>query len=93
MGDNGRFTCHLELLKNNLQWSRVSIGNRWVFILANQHKRVIAQDDECLFDIDICQLLPNLIIDGKYYPQHLTPGFLNIYQSIVKRRLEAKAKR
>ena len=51
---------------------------------------VIAQDDECLFDIDVASYYPYLIIDGQYYPKHLTREFLTIYESIVNRRIEAK---
>jgi hypothetical protein len=51
---------------------------------------VIAQDDECLFDIDVASYYPYLIIDGQYYPKHLTREFLTVYESIVNRRIEAK---
>lgn len=92
VGDNGQFTLPPELLKkityNGAEY-QLGIGG---IHSCESAQTVIAQDDECLFDIDVASYYPNLIIDGKYYPQHLTPAFLNIYQSIVKRRLEAKAK-
>jgi hypothetical protein len=46
-----------------------------------------------LFDIDVASYYPYLIIDGRYYPKHLTPEFLTVYESIVNRRIEAKRKK
>lgn len=92
VGDNGQFTLPPELLKKiTYNGAEYQLGIGGIHSCENA-QAVIAKDDECLFDIDVASYYPNLIIDGKYYPQHLTPAFLNVYQSIVKRRLEAKAK-
>ena len=74
MGDNGQFTLPPELLKkityNGAEY-QLGIGG---IHSCESAQTIIAQDDECLFDIDVASYYPNLIIDGKYYPQHLTPN-------------------
>jgi len=49
--------------------------------------------DEVLFDADFASFYPSIILLEGYFPRHLTPKFLEIYRSIVNRRLEAKSQK
>lgn len=48
-------------------------------------------DDEVLFDADFASYYPAIILGEGYYPKHIGKKFLDIYKSIVTRRLKAKA--
>lgn len=93
VGSNGQIALPDELLKkivfNGAEY-QLGIGG---IHSCESAQSVVAQDDECLFDIDVASYYPYLIIDGKYYPKHLTPLFLTVYESIVNRRIEAKRKK
>lgn len=43
-----------------------------------------------IIDRDCASYYPNIILNLKLYPQHLGTYFLDVYQSIVERRLKAK---
>lgn len=43
-------------------------------------------------DADVASYYPNTILKNKYAPEHLNSVFLKVYQGIVTRRLEAKAR-
>lgn len=43
-------------------------------------------------DADVASYYPNTILRNRYTPEHLGEVFLRVYQGIVTRRLEAKAK-
>jgi hypothetical protein len=49
-----------------------------------------ADDDTCLVDRDVASYYPSIILNLELYPLHLGPSFLQVYRSIVQRRLEAK---
>jgi hypothetical protein len=93
VGDNGQITLPDALLKkivfNGAEY-QLGIGG---IHSCESAQAIIAQNDECLFDIDVASYYPYLVIDGKYYPKHLTPLFLTVYESIVNRRIEAKRKK
>lgn len=44
-----------------------------------------------LFDRDVASYYPAIILNQGLFPQHIGPAFLEVYQEIVTRRLEAKA--
>jgi hypothetical protein len=48
--------------------------------------------DHKIIDRDVASYYPRIILNQKLYPKHLTHQFLSIYDSVVERRLEAKAK-
>lgn len=50
-----------------------------------------SDDEYILRDYDVASYYPNIILINKYYPKHLGKPFLRVYQSIVARRLKAKA--
>ena len=90
VGDNGQIALPPELLeKLYFDGAGYQLGIGGIHSCESS-QAVIAQDDECLFDIDVASYYPYLIIDGQYYPKHLTREFLTIYESIVNRRIEAK---
>ena len=45
---------------------------------------------QLLYDIDVTSYYPNIILLQNLYPAHLGPQFLEVYESIVNRRIEAK---
>ena len=90
VNDNGQVALPDELLtKISFDGAEYQLGIGGIHSCESS-QAVIAQDDECLFDIDVASYYPYLIIDGQYYPKHLTRAFLTVYESIVNRRIEAK---
>ena len=90
VNDNGQIALPPELLeKICFDGANYQLGIGGIHSCESA-QTVIAQDDECLFDIDVASYYPYLIIDGQYYPKHLTREFLIVYESIVNRRIEAK---
>lgn len=55
----------------------------------SQH--VVCGDDELLFDLDVASYYPSIILQQKLAPKSLGVPFLRVYQSLVSRRLKAKA--
>lgn len=93
VADNGQIALPPELLeKICFDGANYQLGIGGIHSCESA-QTVIAQDDECLFDIDVASYYPYLIIDGQYYPKHLTREFLTVYESIVNRRIEAKRKK
>ena len=93
VNDNGQVALPDELLtKISFDGAEYQLGIGGIHSCESS-QAVIAQDDECLFDIDVTSYYPYLIIDGQYYPKHLTREFLTVYESIVNRRIEAKRKK
>lgn len=60
--------------------------------LHSQEKKqnVICDDDHILAERDVASMYPNIILGQGMYPKSLGPKFLDVYQSIVERRLKAK---
>lgn len=55
-----------------------------------EKQAVIKKEDEFLCDFDVASFYPNIILGQSLYPKHLTPKFLDVYKSIVDKRIEAK---
>jgi len=49
-----------------------------------------ANENKLLVDIDVAAFYPNIILNNELYPKHLGRPFLDVYRSIVERRLKAK---
>lgn len=66
---------------------RMGIGG-----LHSSETNVSYQSDDtfCLEDHDVISFYPSIIINQGLYPEHLGPNFLNVYISIVSRRVKAK---
>lgn len=56
-----------------------------------KRQTVIKPDGGYLIDRDVASYYPAIILGQGLYPKHLTAKFLDIYRSIVERRLAAKA--
>lgn len=56
----------------------------------NEPERIIPAKDEIISDIDVTSLYPSMIIEHKFYPEHLGKEFLEVYSNIKKERVEAK---
>lgn len=53
--------------------------------------RHITDDVYQLVDKDVASYYPMIILENRYFPEHMGPIFLEIYGGITKRRLAAKA--
>jgi hypothetical protein len=75
----------------------IIIGNsRYDVLLGGLHSKnppMIVESSEThkIIDLDFGSYYPSLMINLGIYPEHLSPKFLELFQSIVKQRLEAKA--
>jgi DNA polymerase elongation subunit (family B) len=49
-----------------------------------------ATEDIFLIDRDVASYYPNIILNQGLYPKHMGDGFLNVYRTIVQKRLKAK---
>lgn len=60
---------------------------------SNEKSTTFYSDDTSVVkDADVASYYPNTILRNRYAPEHLGEVFLRVYQGIVTRRLEAKAK-
>lgn len=89
---NGYLICPNEILKLEVKLGnsvyRMGIGG-----LHSSEKRmaVVADDNHILFDSDAASYYPRMILNGKLTPVNLGESFLIVYQSLVDKRLAAKA--
>lgn len=62
--------------------------------LHSQEKSVsyVAGPDEIIADNDVESFYPRIILNQRLFPPHLGEAFLMVYEAIVNRRLEAKAR-
>ena len=56
-----------------------------------EKSQYIEAGDKLLLDVDVSSYYPNLILRQNLAPKSMGPEFLNLYKSIVDRRLKAKA--
>lgn len=49
-----------------------------------------SDEERIIVDADVASLYPSLAIVNKFYPKHLGKEFVEVYETIVKQRLEAK---
>jgi hypothetical protein len=57
----------------------------------NDAPGVFTSDENYLLqDADVASYYPNLIINGKFFPEHLGEDFINVLKIITKERLKAK---
>ena len=50
-----------------------------------------ATEDTLLIDRDVASYYPRIILNQQLFPKHLTTNFLDVYDSIVEKRLKAKS--
>jgi hypothetical protein len=50
-----------------------------------------ADENTIIADNDVASYYPRIILNQGLYPEHLGPAFLEVYNTIVEKRLEAKA--
>ena len=60
--------------------------------LHSNEKKVfhVADNDHLLIDRDVASYYPSIILNCELYPEHLGREFLDVYRTIVNRRLAAK---
>jgi hypothetical protein len=57
---------------------------------SSETRRTLTSGDRVLIDIDVASYYPSIILEQRLYPPQCGERFLDVYQSIVTRRLEAK---
>lgn len=90
VGDSGHVKLPKELNKAiDFEGAKYKLG---IGGLHSQEKKqtVIAGDDYILAERDVASMYPNLILNERLYPEHLTSKFLDVYGGIVASRLKAK---
>lgn len=58
---------------------------------SEESQAVKADDDTLIIDRDVASFYPYLILNNKYFPQHLGEIFLTVFRTLVERRLHGKA--
>lgn len=92
VSDAGKVMLPDELKKHKIQLGkgiyRMGIGG----LHSSEKKQIVKRDAEhMLIDFDVASYYPAILLNQGLYPKHIGPEFLNVYRSIVRRRLEAKA--
>jgi hypothetical protein len=90
VGDNGQVKMPEEL-DAAIEFG----GAKYKFGIGGLHSQekkqaVICDDEHILAERDVASMYPNIILGQGMYPKSLGPKFLEVYQSIVERRLKAK---
>ena len=49
-----------------------------------------SDEDHIIIDIDVKSYYPNLAIINKFYPQHLGPEFIDVYEELFQERMNAQ---
>lgn len=82
---------------NNFKYSeKIYYGNcRFSLGIGGLHSEddpgIFVTDNEYIIqDMDVASYYPNLIINNKFYPQHLGEEFIDILKKITEERIEAK---
>jgi hypothetical protein len=55
-----------------------------------EKQAIIKKEGDFLCDFDVASFYPNIILGQSLHPKHLTHKFLNVYKSIVDKRIIAK---
>lgn len=97
------FTRVLEFLKSQVitetkgvfkDVTADSYGLDFVFGLGGIHasvdKRVVVAGDDLIIDLDVASYYPNLAIKNRYYPEHLSEAFCDIYEEFFNERKKYK---
>lgn len=50
-------------------------------------EELIADDDTMLYDIDVTSMYPSIAISQGYYPEHLGPTFVKVYEDLRRERV------
>lgn len=71
-------------------------GNTYTLAMGGLHsseesQAVKADANTYIIDRDVASFYPYLILNNKYFPQHLGEVFLDVFRSLVERRLHGKA--
>ena len=71
------------------------MGGKYKFGIGGLHSQekcqsVVCDDNHILAERDVASMYPNIILGQGMYPKTLGPKFLDVYNTIVQRRLKAK---
>lgn len=70
-------------------------GLEYVFGTGGIHASVsnesfVADDKMMILDVDVTSMYPSIAISNRYYPEHLTPKFVDVYQQLKDQRVGYK---
>lgn len=91
VNENGRLDKDSPIKKIKIQIGN-SIYRMGIGGLHSSEENAAVKSDENyqLIDTDVASYYPLIVLNLKLFPKHLGPAFLEVYQSLVNRRLEAK---
>jgi len=52
-----------------------------------ENESFVANDEWMILDVDVTSLYPSIAIENGYYPEHLGPRFVEVYQALREQRL------
>ena len=84
----GRKGYEKHFLLDNVEYT-IGVGG---IHTVNKPEAFIPEEGWIISDIDVTSLYPSMIIEHKFYPQHLGKEFLEVYAKIKEERVEAKRK-
>lgn len=91
VGESGKANCPdaIKSLKIAINQSTYQMGNGGLHS-SEKSMAHVATPDTLLIDRDVASYYPQIVLNQGLYPEHLGPAFLEVYRSIVLRRLKAK---
>ena len=55
-----------------------------------ENSQFVADDDWMIYDMDVTSLYPSIAIEHGHYPEHLGPGFVDVYRDLRTQRIGYK---
>lgn len=86
--NKGNFPANKKQLKFMFGDTKYSVGMGGLH--SNEKSVRHTNDEHILRDYDVASYYPRIILNNKLFPKHIGKAFLDIYNSIVVRRLKAK---
>lgn len=82
----GRKGYEKHFLLDNVEYT-IGVGG---IHTVNKPEQFIPEEGWIISDVDVTSLYPSMIIEHRFYPQHLGKEFLEVYSNIKAERVEAK---
>ncbi len=91
LSDKGKVLLPDELKEKKIRLThgvyRMGVGG----LHSSETQQIVKADTEhVLIDVDVESYYPRILLNQKLYPKHIGPTFLDVYQSLIDRRLQAK---
>lgn len=91
VNDKGRTVLPDELKNKKIEFRgkeyRMGIGG----LHSSETKQIMKADEmHMIMDFDVASYYPSIVLNEKLYPKHIGSEFLQVYRTLVNKRLEAK---